>query len=263
MTYTPPIRRRNTGRSHSYVDANGLKVPGVTTIISDGIPKPALINWAGDATAEAAVDRWDELAAMSPSVRLKTLKKARYDDRDQAANKGTAVHRLAEQLVKGVEVEVPDALAGHVESYVKFLDEFDVQPVLVEATVVSHKHGYAGTLDLLAALRGAAGRLLDVKTSRSGIFGETALQLAAYRYADAYVDEHGVEQPMPDVEWTGAVHVRGDGYSLIPVEAGPAQFRAFLYAQQVGQFVNGSRDLIGEAVAPPTRSTYRLIRDEK
>lgn len=261
--YTPPVRRVNGGRGHRYEDANGLRVPGVTTIISGGIPKPALVDWAANATADAAVDRWDELGKLPPSARLKALQKARYADRDQAANRGTAVHKLAEKLVLSEKVQVPDELAGHVESYVRFLDEFDVQPLLTEFTVFSNEHGYAGTADLLAEIHGEQ-VLLDIKTSRSGIFGETALQLSAYRHADTFVipDYDPPEQDPPEIHWCGAVHVRADGYSLIPVEAGPEQFRAFLYAAQVADFVANSRDLIGEPVEPPTASTYHLTRIE-
>jgi hypothetical protein len=263
--YVGPVRRRNYGRGHSYVDANGAKVPGVTGIIGDGVPKPALVNWAADTTADYAVDHWDELAEMPPSARLKTLKSARYADRDTAANKGTRVHSLAEKLVKGEQVDVPDELAGHVESYVRFLDDFNVQPILVEAVVMSHKHGYAGTLDLIADLDlpqvGGVRALLDVKTSRSGIFGETALQLAGYRYADVYLDGNE-EKPLPAVQWTGAIHVRSDGYSLVPVEAGPAQHRALLYVQQVAAFTADARSLVGDAIEPPTQSAYRLTRTE-
>lgn len=255
MTYAPPIRRRNYGKGHGYVDANGVKVPGVTSIISDGIPKPALIKWAGDVTAEYAVDCWDELRGMAPSVRLKTLKGARYANSDAAANKGTAIHKLGAELVLGRQVQVPDHLAGYVESYVRFLDEHNVDPILIEATVVSHKYGYAGTLDLIDGHK-----LLDLKSSRSGIFGETALQLAAYRYADAYMDDAGEECAMPPIDWTGAVHIRADGYSLVPVEAGPEQFRAFLYAQQVARFVADSRQLVGDPIEAPIASTYRLSR---
>ena len=55
--YKAPIRRVNRGRGHSYVDANGAKV------ILKALPKDALINWAANATADAAVNLWDELAA--------------------------------------------------------------------------------------------------------------------------------------------------------------------------------------------------------
>lgn len=271
------IARRNHGKSHSYIDTDtGVRVPGVTTIIGDGIPKKALIEWAANATAEYAIDNWTTLTDLAPSARLKELKGARYATSDAAANKGTQVHKLAERLVHGERVAVPDGLEGYVQSYVAFLDEFDVMPVLVEKTVWSPEHGYCGTLDLIADLldpddpepdptmRPRIRWLLDIKTNRSGIFGETALQLAAYRYAEHWIDEEdgGAPSEMLDVDRTGAVHVRPDGYSLVPVDAGPDQFRAFLYAKQVAEFVTSSRDLVGEPITSPTTSTYRLVAEE-
>lgn len=269
------IRRVNTGRSHHYIDSDtGRRVPGVTTLIGDGVPKPALINWAANATIEYATDHWDRLSTMAPSARAKELSSARYAAKDTAANKGTRVHTLAEQLVHGNTVAVPDDLAGHVQSYVRFLDEWDVRPVLVEATVHSGVHDYCGTLDLVADLldpddpepdperRNRIRWLLDVKTNRSGIFGETALQLAAYRYADVWIDETaGVEYDMPQVDAVGAVHVREDGYDLIPVVAGEDQHRQFLYVAQVAAFMAAARDLVGQPLAAPTVSGYRLVRE--
>lgn len=242
------IRRRNYGRGHAYEDEQG-RVPGVTTILGNGVPKPALVNWAANTTAEYAVDHWDELSQEGPAARLKTLQKARYADRDAAANRGTQVHGLGEKLVVGEQVDVPDELAGHVESYVRFLDEWEPEPIIVEGVIVSRRFRYAGTFDLIADIGGERW-LLDLKTSRSGIFGEVALQLAAYRYADAVLVD-GEEQPVPEVTRTGAVHVRADGYDLIPVTAGPEQFRAFRYVQQVADFCEHSRELVGDALTPP------------
>jgi hypothetical protein len=75
---------------------------------------------------------------------------------------------------------------------------------------MSHQYGWAGTFDAIFefpnGLRGLPMEcprlMVDLKTNRSGIFGETALQLAGYRYADTYLDEDGNEQPMP--KWTAA-----------------------------------------------------------
>jgi len=61
--FTPPIRRKETARGHHYVDAENRRVPGVTTILG-ALPKDALINWAANTTADAAVNRWDELGAL-------------------------------------------------------------------------------------------------------------------------------------------------------------------------------------------------------
>ena len=257
--FTPPIRRINSGRGHRYVDANGLTVPGVTTILK-ALPKDALINWAAETTAEAALNRWDELAAMPPADRLKTLKRARYDALDTASNRGTQVHKLAEKLIHGERVTIPDGLDGYVEAYVRFLDEWDVDPVLVEAVVFSHTYGWAGTLDLVAKLPGKGLCLLDIKTSRSGIFGETALQLAGYRYADQYMTDTGPED-MLEVDWTGAIHVTSFGYELVPLEVGEDQLRALRYVQQVAQVVAELRDLVGEPLDPPRESTWWLTQE--
>jgi hypothetical protein len=263
--FTPPIRRKDTARGHKYEDAEGRRVPGVTTILSDGIPKPALVNWAASATAEYAVDNWDRLTGLSASVRLKELNSARWSVKDTAANKGTAVHALAEKLVAGEEVEVPDELVGHAESYARFLDDFEVEAHHVEFSVVSYRWGYAGTGDLIANVKHVGQTrllLLDVKTNRSGVFGETALQMAAYRYADVlFVD--GGEEPMPVVDGCAAVHVRADGYDLIPVIADEAQHKAFLHVMRVAEAQRELNELVGPPVkVPASVNPYRLTRAE-
>lgn len=263
--YTAPIVRVDTAKGHYYKDATGQRVPGVTTIIDQGVPKPALINWAGNATAEYAVDHWDELGTLGPAARLKRLQGARYEVKDTAARRGTEVHRAAELLIAGKTVQVPDDIAGHVEAYARFLDEFEVEPVHVEFSAVSYRWGYAGTADLCCWLtlpdRGRVLTLDDLKTTRSGIFGEVALQLAAYRYADKWIIDGAEDDPI-DVMYCFGIHVRADGYDLIPVEAGEAEHKAFLYAMQVGKFAAGSRDLVGAPIVPPTTSSYRLTREQ-
>lgn len=263
------IRRVDRGRSHRYEDTEtGARVPGVTSYTDKGVPKPALVNWAADTTAEYAVDNWERLTELAPSARLKELKGARYASKDAAANKGTLVHKLAAKLVDGQQVSIPEGLEGHVQSYVRFLDEWEVEPLLVETTVYSVQHGYCGTLDLLADLVDADDPpnhlrwLLDVKTNRSGIYGETALQTSGYRFADVWVDDDGEEHELPRVDAVGAVHVRADGYSLVPLVAGETQHRQFLYAGQIAEFVETSRELVGEPLEPPTTSTFRLVRED-
>jgi hypothetical protein len=100
-----------------------------------------------------------------------------------------------------------------------------------------------------------------VKTNRSGIFGETALQLAAYRYADVLIPQ-GPEQPMPEVDACFAIHVRGDGAPSSRSPPTSSSTGQFLYAQQVAEFVDVSSDLVGPAVEPPSMSTFRLVREQ-
>jgi hypothetical protein len=279
--YVGPIRRRQYGRSgHGYLDANGLRVPGVTTILK-ALPKDALINWAANATADAAVDRWDELSAMKPAARLTTLKKARYEDRDTAANRGTEVHNAAQRYLEGEEIELPDEIAGHVESYISFVDDWQPEPLLVEAVIMSHRYGYAGTVDLgvefadpaviarlaeqlkmpeLVQLDRPVRAIGDIKTSRSGIFPETAWQVCAYRYADVYVDVDGDEQPMPTFDFAFALHVRADDYGMRPLVAGPEQLREFLYVREVHRAVEEtSKSYVGEELTPGRRLKRRRL----
>lgn len=262
--FVAPIRRVDTARSHYYKDAAGARVPGVTTIRDKGLPKPALINWAGDATAEYAIDHWDELGTLPPAARLKRLQRARYEQKDAAARRGTEVHRAAEQLLAGKSVKVPEEIAGHVESYARFLDEFKVEPLHVEFSVVSYRWGYAGTGDLCAYLtlpdRGRVLTLDDLKTSRSGIFGDTALQMAGYRYADKWIVD-GQETDPVEVDFCFGIHVRGDGYDLVPVEVTEAEHKAFLYAMKVAEFSDRAPELIGAPIIAPTTSTFRLVRE--
>lgn len=252
------ITRRNYGRGHSYM-IDGVKAEGVTTILGKALAKPALINWAGDTTAAYAIDFWDELAALTPSKRLERLKKGRYEDRDAAARRGTEVHRLGERAIAGEDVgeETPDELRGHVESYIAFLDAFNVQPVLVEAVVAHRGLFYCGTLDLVADL-GPDRWLLDLKTARSGIFGETALQACAYERAEVYVDGNGAEHELAELGITraGAVHVRADGADLYPLNTGDDVWLAWRHLLWVTRHAgeDQQREWVGESVLAPARA---------
>jgi hypothetical protein len=249
------IERRNHGRGHSYL-VDGIKLPGVTTILDKTMAKPALIEWAGKTTANYAVDYWAELGELTPSKRLDRLNRARFEEKDAAARRGTEVHRLAEQLVAGAQVDVPDELAGHVEAYVDFLNTWEPEPVLVEAVLANRTVGYCGTADLVADMgRPKVRWLLDVKTGRSGIFGETALQCTAYAKAEAYLGVDGAEHDMAELGITriGAIHVRSDGWDLRPLVSGEevwSTFRhlAWLYRQL--ERCDGLRDWVGPAISP-------------
>jgi hypothetical protein len=106
--------------------------------------------------------------------------------------------------------------------------------------------------------------LLDAKTNEKGIFGETALQLAAYRYAEYYVGPDGNEQPMMPVTGCGAVLISSDDAQLIPCTAGPDQMKSFRIAAAMREIVNGSRALVGAPIEPhnPSPSTARIVYEE-
>lgn len=272
------IARKANGHNHWYVDlaAGGERIPGVTTLVGAGLPKPALLNWAGEATAEYAVDNWDQLAGLSPSERLKKIKGGRYEKRDAAANRGTQVHKLAERLTAGEQVVVPDELAGYVQSCVRFLDDFQLQAVYVEAVVYSETRRHVGTADLIADVllpdlpeydeiprdgEGFSRGLLDWKTSRSGIFGDVAMQLAPYRFSEYLIDPVTDDVvDMPEVGFCAGIHLRPDGYSFVPLLCGEDQYSDFLYLKEVARIVESLRDLVGAPITPPTASRYVLAK---
>ena len=241
------LKRIDRGRGHSYL-LDGQKADGVTTLISDGIPKPALINWAANTTAAYAVDHFDELAEEPPSKRLDILKRARYMDLDAAGRRGTEVHALAEKLAHGEEVDVPDELAGHVESAVKFLDAWNPEVLRTETVVASRAWRFAGTFDLLMRLPDGRVVLADWKTSRSGIFGETSLQLGAYANAEVYLDG-AEEKPVAELGITHgmALWIRADGYAVYPVDL-ERGFKVFKHVAWLARQCKTLSDTIGEEI---------------
>lgn len=246
------ITRRTHGTGHSYT-VDGEHLPGVTTVLRM-TPKPKLVYWASRTTAEYAVDHWNELARMRVSERLAHLRQAITDARDSGARRGTQVHRLAERWQAGEDVVPPEELRGHVESYWDFLDRLDVQAVAAETIVANRTAGYCGTFDLVADLAGERW-MIDIKTARSGIFPETALQQCAYMHAEVYLAPDGTEQPMADlkVQRAGAVHVRADGWDLYPLDTSPVVWEYFQHVLWMYQQDDYFQTLVGEPVEVPAR----------
>jgi len=193
-----PTSFRRHGAGHSY-KIDGVKVLGATTIISAGTPSKGLNKWMCDTVAGCAIDEWDALAAMPPSERMKYLAKAPDRARDEAGIRGTKVHKLAEPLSHGDQVEVPEPLTGYVEACVGFLDDWHAHPLFTETHVFSRKWMYGGSPDALFDVDRPDGAppsvvpglgedrwrvLIDWKTKKSGPFGTDAYQLAAYRWAE-------------------------------------------------------------------------------
>jgi hypothetical protein len=246
------LRRINTRWGHRY-ELDGRQVDGVTTLLKDGLPKPALVGWGIKSVAEYVADNLDAVYGMQPMGRnaiVQALKQAPYSQRDDAARRGTEVHALAEKLIHDEEVEVPEPLRGHVEAYKSYLDEWQPEPVVVEVAVGHRKGWYAGTLDTVVRLPDGRVCLDDIKTTRSGVYGETALQIAAYRYAEFYVGADGLEHPMADlgITHTRVIWVRADGFDVIPVKADDDAFMTFKYVATVARAARGLKELVGEPI---------------
>lgn len=243
------------GKPTHHYKIDGVKADGVTTLLSNGLPKPALLPWGIKSVAEYAADHLDLLVEMQPMGReaiVAALKQSPYTERDTAAKRGTEVHALAEQLIGGAEVEIPDELRGHVDSCIRFFDEWAPTPVLVEKVVASRQWNHCGTFDLIADFPDGKRRIVDYKTSRSGIYGETALQLAAYANSEVWLDG-AEEQPVADLGIRGgmAVWLRADGYDVYPVDVSPETYRIFLHVAFVARKGKVLKDLVGGPLTIP------------
>jgi len=195
-----------------------FEVISVTSAIGAGLPKPFLIGWAAKITAECAVDEHDVVSKMiekgNERHAVDYIKGARYRDMGEKADRGTIVHSAIEAYLAGdkqtkevieaklTEARVPKEMwkstAAMISGVMDFLYDFEPEVFQSESTVYSRKHGYAGTLDLVAKIRvgdSIVPAVIDIKTSKR-IYDEVALQLCAYARADFVGLDDGTEAPL-------------------------------------------------------------------
>jgi hypothetical protein len=187
---------------------------------------------------------------MTPSEITKAAEDHYFAHRFDAAERGRTVHEHAADLLGGAEVAIAEGDERIVDTFLRFADEWQLTVTAVERPIISNGRGpawdYMGTFDFLGTARGRPA-LLDWKTGAYGVWPETALQLAAYRYADFYVDADGTEHPMPAVGLVAAVWLQDDRYEVVPVDAGPDTLRSFLAARALWEWTQRDKaDVVGE-----------------
>ena len=220
-------------KAHRYW-LDGKPCTGVTTLLK-GVPKPALVHWAAKSVAEHVArneDLVNSLRQHGERQMIAALKEVPWEQRDAAALRGTEVHDLAERVIHGEAVDAGEHV-GLVQGYVDWLDEHDVEPVLVERSCANRTNWYAGRFDLIAKVDGETW-MLDVKTSK-GVYGEYALQLAAYAHAEFYTDDENNEHPMPKIDRYGALHVTEGVTSMheVPADKNERAWELFLLARDM------------------------------
>lgn len=265
---------------------SGEKYRRVTTILEQGCSKgDALTIWAGNITAETAMANLPYLVSSSLHADAraeaeKWLKRAHHRKKDERADIGTAVHELIEAHVLGKPMpqELLDdpEMRPFLRHFLRFVEEWQVTFEASEMVVGNLTAGYAGTLDylvrseLIAAAVAAyfaievpadsvlmgdtkTGGELDVK----GVYPEAALQMSAYRNAEIAWLRDGSTVPMPATPGVGVVlHLRPEGYRLIPVVCDERVFAAFRVIQQAADWSSGlSKTVIGSALTLPAPAT--------
>ncbi len=230
---TLPAIIRSADHRYTY---NGSTYPGVTDILKVIDKSGPLMAWAAKQTAMAAIDLSHKHAlepmydAVGDAGVIKALTSRANWTRDEAASLGSAVHNLADQYVRGVELDTESPLAHeYAKRYADWWQASGWLLRLSEAVVVHPDVGYGGTFDLLAYDADGRTVLADIKTGRTGVYKEAILQLCAYgmaRLVSPMGSDKVYPNPLPDRYV--ALHVTGEGVREIEVSVGQAERMAFL-----------------------------------
>lgn len=237
--------------SRFYVDPDsGEKLPGVTSII-DQLPKPFLTYWAAKLVAESAADNIGAVVQLlvngDRSGAIDYLKRSPQRFTGQAADTGTEVHDLFERLARGFKVgrQHPD-MEPFVRHISDFLDRYQPRFLHVEDAVWSDTHKYAGSFDAVCVIEGET-VMLDAKSTRSGVHESVALQLSAYSFADHIVTQSGDKAPIPEIDGGAVLHLRPEGWKLVPARVDRDVFEHFLTLRRVFDWVKfDSKSVIGK-----------------
>lgn len=99
---------------------------------------------------------------------------------DNAAERGTKVHKQCELLDKYRECEADEITAPYIQAYVSFIKEHKPEWNAIEKAMASNKMLFAGTLDRVGILDGKRA-IIDIKTSSTIKKVLALIQLNAYK----------------------------------------------------------------------------------
>jgi hypothetical protein len=210
-------------------DATDEVWPSVTTVgKANGWPWGIVANTTAKRIAQS--NELAAIAAQPPEARLKRLKGIDETAGEQARNRGSNVHRVAEAHLYGAEMHLAYDAPGY--DYQPIVERMflELAPRLVAAEFVAiHRTlngaGYGGTGD---AVLDIADRLylVDWKTrggdSDHGAYPNEAAQIAAYAGAQYWIvdDGQGGARRIRPLELDGGliISIKTDSYEIYPVQ---------------------------------------------
>ena len=180
---------------------DGQEIQSVTTVLKEIGDKFGVAAWWGMKTGVAGTLQLIQSASppgiekMGSDEVVSALTKHKLTVnhvRDSAGDRGTSVHKAAEDWARHGDIpdphDYPDTERGYIKAFLAFLREEGVKPVKCEVRVGSKEYAYAGTYDL-EGYTDSGFALLDYKTKTSKPKGtpkayeQNHLQLAAYETA--------------------------------------------------------------------------------
>ncbi len=96
----------------------------------------------------------------------------------KSAEEGTLIHDTVEAILSGQQPVIPETIRPAIDAFMEFFNHNKVVAKQIEERLISKKHRYSGTLDVLAEVNGQLG-VLDIKTSYS-IYRDYGIQTSAY-----------------------------------------------------------------------------------
>jgi len=285
VTTPPDARQTPDGRFYVFNENTDAeeRFRSVTAVLGR-IDKPPLLPWSAGLAADIAFGdtalildaqlteecqrtyircehEWTERCPQCPCGRCepcvrKRMRNQHFAEMARRADEGTRVHEALRVWLTTREWPAVDQdIALYVAALQAMIDEYRLVPddwELIEATVISRTHGYAGTLDgILNIVRGRSTPLDDLldRFSRDGtrldsfrllldlksrqrevneLYEEHPLQLSAYRHADVVRLPDGTEVALPRTDGAAILLVTQSGAQIRPVLAEQEELEAFL-----------------------------------
>lgn len=167
---------RENGNQY-YIDANGDRLPSVTTILNATKPQQdwdRLLNWRQRLGTEEA-------------NRIATT----------ASRRGTQTHKYIQRYLQGLDTPCPDASRPYWESIKPVLQNIDIVR-LIESPVFHYNLSYAGVVDCVASYQGipcvCEWKTADKPKGTIERLFDYPLQLTAYLGAvNHYYQDYGVK----------------------------------------------------------------------
>jgi hypothetical protein len=172
----------------------------------------------------------------------------------KAAEQGSKIHNAIDDFLKGYEITWQDSLSGKINftaeewkmlmRFVEFYTSYEPVVIASEATFISEKLGFAGTLDMVCEINGQLW-LIDYKSSNA-IHDTHELQISAYAMLWNEVNERKIDH-------TGILHlkaltrgadkygkkIQGEGWQLKTFAQNYQDtFKIFLHTQAIWQYNN-------------------------
>ncbi len=153
-----------------------------------------------------------------------------------AAERGTAVHEACAAYALGLHKVVPEELAGYLDSFKSWFNNYVVEVLAVEEEVIHPAFGYVGHVDLIATVAGIRPKqTVAVIDYKSPVVASRSWNCQIVAYLEASRDRYGTEI-------AGALMLRKDGglpkMTWLEEREEATAFNAFTGALSAHNYIN-------------------------